>query len=67
MAAQIIEVTQVTVVSGGVLSPKKRMIGTEHIVSVGSGAHNTTVIELVGGEKLNVQETYEEIKKLLGV
>jgi hypothetical protein len=63
----IIEVTQVVVVSGGPISPKKRMIGTEHIVSIGRGAHNTTVIELVGGEKLNVQETYEEMKIRVGV
>jgi hypothetical protein len=66
VSGKIIEITQVTVVSGGALSPKKRMIGAEHIVSIGSGAHNTSVIELSSGEKLNVKETYDELKALVG-
>jgi hypothetical protein len=64
--SKIVEVTQVTVVSGGALNPTKRLIGVEHIVSVGKGGHNTSVIELSGGEKLSVTETHDELKALLG-
>jgi hypothetical protein len=65
MSGKIIEVTQVIVVSGGAMSPNKRMIGAEHIISIGRGAHSTSLIELVNGEKLNVRETYGELKALV--
>ena len=66
MAKQIIEVTQIGVVIGGAVNPKKRMIGTDHIVSISRGGNDTSVIQLVGGERINVTETYDELKELLG-
>jgi hypothetical protein len=66
-ASQIIEVTQVTIVEGGSVSPKKRMIETENIVSIATSSENLSVILLAGGELVNVRETYEQLKKLTGV
>ena len=66
MAKQIIEVTQIGVVIGGAINPKKRMIGRDHIVSISRGGNDTSVIQLVGGERINVTETYDELKELLG-
>jgi hypothetical protein len=42
MAKQIIEVTQIGVVIGGALNPKKRMIGTDHIVSISKGGNDSS-------------------------
>jgi hypothetical protein len=67
LAAQTIEVTQVTIVKGGSASPRKRMIATEDIVSIATGSENMSTILLGGGELVNVQETYEQLKKLTGV
>ncbi len=67
MDVLIIEVTQVTVVSVGALSPRKRMISAAHIASVEPGAHGTSIITLDTGERFNVKETYDELKALLGV
>jgi hypothetical protein len=67
MSGKFIEVTRVTVVGGGAMSPTKRMIGVDHIVSiVGGGSHDTSVIVLANNEKLNVTETYDELKALVG-
>ena len=66
MAKQIIEVTQIGVVIGGSLNPKKRMIGIDHIVSIIRDGNDTSVIQLVGGERINVTETSDELKELLG-
>jgi hypothetical protein len=67
MPNEFIEVTPVMVIGTGVGAPTKRVLGTRQIVSVGPGTHNTTLITLVGEETLNVQETYEDMKRLLGV
>jgi hypothetical protein len=66
MSGKIVELTQVQVVSGGAMSPNKRMIGVDHVVSIGTGAHGTCVIQLSTGEKLHVKEAYDELKALLG-
>jgi hypothetical protein len=65
MSGKIIEVTQVVVVSGGALSPTRRMIGTDHIVSIGRGGQDTSVIQLTRGEKVNAKETYDQLKALV--
>ena len=67
MPNEFIEVTPVMVIGTGVGAPTKRVHGTRQIVSVGPGTHNTTLITFVGEETLNVQETYDDMKKLLGV
>ena len=61
-----IEVTFVKVTQGGVVGPRaQRLIATRHIASVSAGFLNTGHIVLSTGEKLTVQESYGELKKLL--
>ena len=68
MVDKFIEVTQATVVTGGIVgSGSKRLIGTDHIVLVLNGEHDTSVIWLSEDDKINVRESYAELKKLLGV
>ena len=63
---ELIEITQVVTASkGGGVSESKRLIGSSHIVSINSG--HITVITMTTGEKINVKETYAELKAKLGV
>jgi hypothetical protein len=65
--ADFIEVTLVNVEQGGNVGPRaSRVIGIEHIAVVSSGVLGTGHIALATGEKFNVQESYDELKKLLG-
>jgi len=65
--ADFIEVTLVNVEQGGNVGPRaSRVIGIEHIAVVSSGVLGTGYIAMTTGEKLSVQESYDEIKKLLG-
>jgi hypothetical protein len=65
--ADFIEVTLVNVEQGGNVGPRaSRIIGIEHVAAVSSGVLGTGHIALTTGEKLNVQESYDELKKLLG-
>jgi hypothetical protein len=66
VANELIEITQVITASkGGGVSESKRMIGFSHIVSINSGP--TSVITMTTGEKINVKETYAELKAKFGV
>jgi hypothetical protein len=66
MGNELIEITQVvTATKGGGVSESKRMIGSSHIVSINSG--HTSVITMTTGEKINVKETYAELKVKFGV
>ena len=66
MGNELIEITQVVTASkGGGVSESKRMIGSSHIVSINSG--HTSVITMTTGEKINVKETYAELKVKFGV
>jgi hypothetical protein len=67
LVPQTIEVTQVTIVEGGSVSPTKRVIETEHIVSFATGSENMSVLVLAGGELVNVRETYDQLKKMTGL
>ena len=65
--ADFIEVTLVNVEQGGNVGPRAlRLIGIDHIAVVSSGVLGTGHIALATGEKLNVQESYDELKKWLG-
>jgi hypothetical protein len=66
VANELIEITQVITASkGGGVSESKRMIEFSHIVSINSGP--TSVITMTTGEKINVKETYAELKAKFGV
>jgi hypothetical protein len=43
------------------------VINTDHVVSVTSGTQNRSEIQLVGMVRINLQESYDQMKKLLGV
>ena len=65
--AEFIEVTLASMVQGGTAGPRSsRLIGVGQIATVSSGVLGTGTIVLATGEKLNVQESYDDIKKLLG-
>jgi hypothetical protein len=65
--ADFIEVTLVNVEQGGNVGPRAlRLIGIDQIAVVSSGVLGTGHIALTTGEKLNVQESYDELKKVLG-
>jgi len=65
--ADFIEVTLVNIEQGGNVGPRaSRVIGVEHIAAISSGVLGTGHIALTTGEKFNVQESYDELKKLLG-
>ena len=53
------------VMSGGKSAGKKCLFGIDHIVMVAEGFQETTFVKLVNGEKLNVIEPYDGVKRLL--
>jgi hypothetical protein len=68
MADPFIEVAIVSVVAGGVVGgATKILIGTNHIISIAPGAHNTSAMTLSNGKSYNVKETYDDLKKILGI
>jgi hypothetical protein len=67
MSSKFIEVNQVAVTVGSVSPGSKRLINRSHIVSVAPGGSETTLIYLEGGSKFNVSESYDDLKKMLGV
>jgi hypothetical protein len=65
--AEFIEVTLASMVQGGTAGPRaSRIIGIAHIATISSGVLGTGAIALATGEKMNVQESYDDLKKLLG-
>ena len=60
--------TIVTVVSGGVLGGgTKRLIGKNYIVCITPGSKNTCAVVLSNGDTFNTKETYDEMKKMIGI
>jgi hypothetical protein len=66
LGTKFIEVTRANVASGGA-SAGKQIVGAAHIVTVGAGAHRTSVITLVNHNQINVTEAYDDLKRMLGL
>lgn len=67
LGPKFIEVTRANVASGGASAAGKQIIGAAHIVTIGAGAHSTSVITLVNHNQINVTEAYDDLKRKLGL
>jgi hypothetical protein len=68
MPNELIELTQVQITAGGIVGEGfKKLIGTNYIVSISQGLHDTSVITLHNGDKINVKESYDDLKRELAI
>ena len=67
LGTMFVEVTRANVASGGASAAGKQIVGAAHIVTIGTGAHSTSVITLVNHNQINVTEAYDDLKRKLGL
>jgi uncharacterized protein YlzI (FlbEa/FlbD family) len=66
MTNSMIEVTRVEMLPAGLASPRKKMLGSAHIVSIEPGPHGASYVTMSTGDKFNVKESYDELKAAMG-
>jgi hypothetical protein len=68
MAAEFIEVTTAVLVPGsGITAGAKQLVAISQIVKIIGAPRNTSVIVLTTGKTVDTMESYDDLKRRLGV
>jgi hypothetical protein len=64
---KFIELTHALIAAGGISAGLKHIIGVAHIAMVKSSGAQTSIITLSDGSVFQAMETYEDLKRMLGL